>query len=408
MKKVLALLLISSLLLYGCASQNDGVKKTYSSNEKPSEITGVSSENQTVGQSTVLSFTDISDPNLLTYVEDTVYSDLVGKLDSESYFVENVSAIYQSKEYLEELAYNSKENIYFGFKLSDIEKQFEGSKFIFTLGDDGQTVIQKFEEYDDTYDQVIKNVTIGTGVILLCVTVSLVSGAVGAPAVCLVFAASAKTGTIVALSSGLFSGCAAGVVTGIETNDFSKAVKSAALAGSDGLKWGAITGTIIGGATTASALKGATLGGLKMNQAAAIQKESKYPLDVIKQFNTIEQYEICKNAGLTSKMINGKTALIRKIDLNYVDEFGRTNLVRMRQNLSPLDPKTGIPYELHHIGQKMDSTLAILTKSEHIQGGNNKIWHIFEQASEIDRPVFAKQKADFWKAMAEHLVTTGG
>jgi hypothetical protein len=223
----------------------------------------------------------------------------------------------------------------------------------------------------------------------------------------MVFAASAKTGTVVALSSGVFSGCAAGVVTGIKTNDFSKAVKSATIAGSDAFKWGAITGTIIGGATAVTALKGATLGGLKMSQAAAIQKESKYPLDVIKQFKTTKQYEICKVAELKPTMINGKTALTRKIDLKYADELGRTNITRMKQGLSPLDPATAQPYELHHIGQKTDSTLAILTKSEHMQGGNNEIWHEFGKASEIVRDDFAKQRADFWKSLAESLSTGG-
>ena len=34
------------------------------------------------------------------------------------------------------------------------------------------------EVYDDTYDQIIKNVSIGSGVILICVTVSLVSSVI--------------------------------------------------------------------------------------------------------------------------------------------------------------------------------------------------------------------------------------
>lgn len=407
MRRILALLLIFSLILSSCSLKTNDDKKASTENSTSSEATSLSSVDLVDVNNSDISFTDISDPALLTYIEDTVYSDLVDKLSNENYFVENVSAQYVSKEYLEEIEYNSKENIYFGFTLSEIEKQFEGKKFVFTLGDDGKTTVKELEEYDDTYDKVIKNVITGSGVILLCVTVSLLTGVAGAPAVSMIFAASAKTGSVVALSTGVFSGCAAGVITGFETNDFGKAVKSAALAGSDGFKWGAISGAIIGGATTATALKGATLNGLKMSQAAAIQKESKYPLDVIKQFSTIDQYEIFKKAGLTSKMINGKTALVRKIDLKYVDELGRTNLVRIRQNLSPLDPATGKAYQLHHINQKMDSTLAILTESEHIQAGNKGILHNLEKASEIDRNLFVNQKNDFWNAMADYL-TTGG
>mgnify|MGYP000799716493 FL=1 len=145
------------------------------------------------------------------------------------------------------------------------------------------------------------------------------------------------------------------------------------------------------------------LNGLSMNEAAQIQRESGYPLDVIKGFRTMEQYEVCQKAGLVPKMVNGKMALIRQIDLDFVDEMGRTNLMRMQQGLAALDPATGEAYQLHHIGQKMDSTLSILTEAEHMQNGNNQIWHLFGEASQIDRRVFDKQRASFWKNMAELL-----
>lgn len=70
----------------------------------------------------------------------------------------------------------------------------------------------------------------------------------------------------------MFSGVSAGVVKGIETGDLNESMKAAALAGSEGFKWGAISGTIAGGAGEAIALKGATLNGLTMNEAALIQK----------------------------------------------------------------------------------------------------------------------------------------
>ncbi len=118
----------------------------------------------------------------------------------------------------------------------------------------------------------------------------------------------------------------------------------------------------------------------------------------------MEQYEVCQKAGLVPKMVDGKMALIRQIDLDFVDEMGRTNLTRMQQGLAALDPATGEAYQLHHIGQKMDSTLAILTRAEHMQNGNNEIWHIFGKNSEIDHKVFAKQSKAFWKYMANLLL----
>ena len=352
-------------------------------------------------------FSGMSDPNLLRYTEATIYDNLVSALDSDEYFVENVSAVYISQEYIDELAYNSQANIYFGYTLSELADQFQGKKYVFTLGDDGTTIVTEFEDYDDTYDRALKNVAIGTGVILVCVTVSVVTAGVGAPAISMIFAASAKTGTIMALSGGTIGGISAGIVTGIETGDMDQALKAAALAGSEGYKWGAISGAISGGASEAIALKGATMNGLTMNEAAIIQRESKYPIDVIKQFSSIEQYEICKAAGLRPVTINGKTSLIRAIDLDYVDELGRTNLQRMEQGLAAIDPDSGIAYELHHIGQKTDSTLAILTKSEHMQGGNNTIWHEFGQASEVhnaaNEALWNKQRQSYWRQLAKVL-----
>ncbi len=202
-----------------------------------------------LNEPTMPEFTGLDDTALATYLEDSVYSELVSELNSADYFVENVSALYVSKEYLEEIDYNSQENIYFGFKLSELDEVFQGTRYVFTLGDDGSTTVREFQKYDDTYDRVIRNVIIGSGVILLCVTVSAVTGGLGAPAVSLIFAASAKTGAIMGLSSGLFSGVSAGVIKGIETGNMEEAVKAAALAGSDSFKWGAITGAITGGRT---------------------------------------------------------------------------------------------------------------------------------------------------------------
>lgn len=428
MKKLLAALLSCVMALTGCTvkSSNTNTSKqvevttvlteemttlvdeqiTSSQNSQPDTVSQMTYDTNSEEYINSLGFSSLNDADFMRYVEDTVYSDLVNQLNSNDYFVENVEAVYISKEYLDELAYNSQENIYFGYKLSELDEAFQGQKYIFTLGDNGQTDVKLFEEYDDTFDKVIRNVAIGTGVILLCVTVSVVTGGLGAPAASMIFAASAKSATVFALSSGVISGVSAGVVEGLQTHDFDKAIKAAALKGSEGFMWGAVTGAVVGGATEAIALKGATMNGLTMNEAATIQKETKYPLDVIKQFSNMDQYQICKDAGLTAKMVNGKTALIRNIDLNYIDEAtGLTNLELMQQGKAAIDPVSGIAYDLHHIGQKTDSTLAILTKAEHMQNGNNKIWHVFDKASEVHAPGnnWDKQRAEFWIEMAKLL-----
>jgi len=395
MKKLIALILVFSLLT-SCTLQVNNSKLASSNTQTQQQVQYAFTEES------IPQFTGLDDPALLIYMEDAIYGDLVAALDSEMYFVENVQTVYISKEYLEEVAYNSQENIYFGYTLSALDAYFQGPRYIFTLSEDGQTTVTEFSKYDDTYEQILRNVAIGTGIILICVTVSVVSGGLGTPAVSMIFAASAKTGTIMGLSSGALSGISAGIVTGIETGDFDMAMKAAALAGSEGFKWGAISGTIAGGTDTAIALKGATLSGLTMNEAALIQSQSGYPLDVIKQFSSMEQYYICRDAGLSPHMVNGNMALIRNIDLNFVDDMGRTNLQRMRLGLAPLD-SSGTAYELHHIGQHANSTLAILTKSEHIQGGNHKIWHILGESTEVHGTgnTWDMQRQQFWRQFAE-------
>ena len=205
--------------------------------------------------------------------------------------------------------------------------------------------------------------------------------------------------TVFALSSGVISGVSAGVVEGIQTHDFDKALKAAALKGSEGYMWGACTGAITGGASEAIALKGATMNGLTMNQAATIQKESKYPLDVIKQFKSMEEYQVYKDAGLTAQMIDGKLALMQNIDLNYKstlpDGTEVTNLQRMLKGYAPLDSATGKAYQLHHIGQKADGTLAVLTEAQH--QGNSAILNTIGKESEINRAAFDKVRKAFWE-----------
>lgn len=395
MKKIIAIVLASILFLTGCTTSN-----TIDGEQQVDEIKNVSVDISELTQD--VTYEELSEPELLTYVENCVYDELVEKLDGETYFVENVEAIYYSKEYLEELAYNSQSNIYFGFTLEEIDQFFEGDRYVFTLGDDGQTSVQAFEEYDDTYDQILKNVALGTGIIFICVTVSFLTGG-SAPAVSMIFAASAKSGTVMALSSGFIGSVAAGVVTAIETEDFEETIKSMMLVGSESFKWGAFTGVVSGGATEAIALKGATLKGLTMNEAAMIQKESKYPLDVIKQFHSIEEYNVFKNANLKPMVLDGKSLLVRNdINLDLVDEYGRTNLERMKLGLSALD-ENGLSYELHHVGQSADGTLAILSRSEH----DNAVLHGYKAVSEIDRNAFNKERKQVWMALA-NLIENGG
>lgn len=405
MKKIISVALICALMisiLSGCAASNSSLilLTTTPASIASKRLTAVKG-----GQGALPSFRGLNDPELLDYLEDSIYGELVADLNSDEYFVENVSAVYISKEYLEEMAYNSKTNIFFGYSLEELDAQFQGTRYVFTLGDNGETVVEPFSPYDDTYDRVIRNVAIGTGVILVCVTVSVVTAGAGAPAISLIFAASAKTGAAMALSGAALGGASSAIITGLQTHDVEQTLKAAALGGSEGFKWGAVSGAIGGGAHEAIALKGATLNGLSMTDAATIQKETKLPLSFIKNFHSKEEFEIYKAANLSVEKIGGSFAYSRIVDMNSVitDSYGKTmtNAERILAGNSPVDPSTGIPYELHHIGQEPTSPLAILTKAEHMQGGHNKVLH-FRIESDVEHGYeWTKQVSEFWNAYLE-------
>lgn len=252
MKKIIALLLACMLILTGCAPSNSSGSTIKETSDPSTESTSdISSKEEAIDEPLLeqedVSFKELNDPELLQYIRDTVYADLEYRFHSDDYIIDDIQAIYISKEYIEELDYNSKENIFFGYTLSELRERFQGEKYVFTLDDNNETTVQAFENFDQTFGKVLKNVAIGSGVILVCVTVSVVSGGVGAPATSLVFAASAKSATIAALSSGTFSAVTAGVVDGYQNKDFDSAIKAAALKGSEGFKWGAISGAVLGG-----------------------------------------------------------------------------------------------------------------------------------------------------------------
>lgn len=389
MKKILALLLIVSLM--ACSL-------TASFAEEAQLPAGSVPE---------AGFSGMNDPNLLRYTEDAIYENLVATLDSDEYFVENVSAVYISQEYIDELAYNSQANIYFGYTLQELAEQFQGKKYIFTLGDDGSTIVTEFEEYDDTYDRALKNVAIGTGVILVCVTVSLVSAGAGTPsAISIIFSAAAKGGIKMALSGGALGGVSAGIVTGVQTGDWEEALKAAALASSKEFKWGAIAGAINSGVGEAISLRGDPASKLTPKQLAIIQKATKYPLDVIKEFDSTDEYEVCLDAGLIARMVGGCTALVPDdIDLGYTSELpdGRdvSNLTRMLEGYAPLDPATDLAYQLYPIGQSVNGTLAVLTESQY--QGNTAILSMVEKASESNQSVSVAIQQDFWMSFGQIL-----
>ena len=211
MKKIiLSLVLVISIVMSGCSFQLSDKTR---GNEDKSNVRMKESNMENV------SFTGLNDPEIQSYVEENVYQSVLKNIDTNEYFVENVQAVYISQEYIDDLTYNSQSNVFFGYTLADLDMEFEGEKYVFNVDDNGKTKVELFEEYDDTYEQIIKNVAIGTGVILICVTVSVITAGADAPAIAYIFAGAAKSGTGFALSSAAIGGTASSAITYAKTGN---------------------------------------------------------------------------------------------------------------------------------------------------------------------------------------------
>ncbi len=247
MKRIIALLLSVVMLLSGCTQATPPASDDTLSSTAPTD--------NVIWEDVEPQYASLDDENLLCYVENAVYTELVQTLDPDMFYVEEVSTTFISKEYLEEIEYNSKSNIFFGYSLEDLDTMFQGTRYVFTLDESGQTGVQELIEIEDeTYDQIIKNVAIGTGVILVSATVAIITknpaaSATAGRTVKIIFTASsmgAKSGTIVALKSAGFGGTAAAIMEAIQTGDIQRILESGLLGASEGFKFGAIFGTAKG------------------------------------------------------------------------------------------------------------------------------------------------------------------
>ena len=100
-----------------------------------------------------INYLGLNDDRLLNRVENLVYTEALRSLDSDKYVLENVQAVFISKEYIDEVMFNSQTNVYFGYTLDELNDIFQGTRYVFTLGDDGQTTVQPFEEIEIPHGQ---------------------------------------------------------------------------------------------------------------------------------------------------------------------------------------------------------------------------------------------------------------
>ena len=392
MRRLLTALLCACLVLSGCATT-------------PSSETQIV---EPVSYHYPDEYASPADPEIAEGLEESVYASLREALNSEDFLIDEVEVAYVSQEYLDELQYNSQENVFFGYTLPEIRDYFEGVPYVFTV-ENGVTVVKPFEDYDDTWEQVAVNVATGTGVIAVCATVTVLAPAVGAPtAVTAIFTFATGGAVSGAVVDAAISGVFTGITTGVQTGDIEQAIKAAALSASEDYKCGAIIGAAAAGAAEGVGLlkaskyaKKAGEAGLTMSEAAKVQLESGFSLKTIRNMRNMDEYEVYKSAGLKECIVKTpegiRRVLARDLDMKITDKDGRTNLQRMEKGLNPID-ENGVTYDYNHVGQKNDGTLALLSKHEHRMSGLHS-----KQMSEIERNAFNREKRQINKISAAQL-----
>ena len=280
MKKIVALVLAMAMTATGCASakpgdtapeaaaQNSGTNGTEAAAAEGTSaapeasavatITGEMSDAEAseFGKTIVarlselntddVTFDRMDDPALLRYLDDEICCDMDYALQDDDYHVESVRAIFVPKEYLEGLNYESAANIFFGITMAELDQQFTGTRYIF-VPEENETTVSAFEAYDEAYANAIKNAAGETGVILLGVTASITSLGPEAPAIGVIFATSAGSGTEMVSSGALYGGIAAATVKGIQNKNMKAVPEVAALGAGENFKWSAIGGTLADG-----------------------------------------------------------------------------------------------------------------------------------------------------------------
>ena len=147
---------------------------------------------------------------------------------------------------------------------------------------------------------------------------------------------------------------------------------------------------------------------LTSEQKEQIKNETHWSGEVVDHIRSMDEYEkVYKPADLHEQKVDGRTCLVKNIDMDYVSpKTGLSNREAMAKGASPLDAKTGEKLELHHMGQNYDAPLAELCENSEHGDGNDKILHdknteswrndtqLKNQYQNVDRPNHWKERAE--------------
>ncbi len=147
--------------------------------------------------------------------------------------------------------------------------------------------------------------------------------------------------------------------------------------------------------------------GLTEDEKAKIIEETGWSAEIANCIESMDQYEVYKNADLHEAEIDGRKCLVKDIDMDYVDpKTGLTNRQLMSEGRAPIDSKTGEKIELHHMGQDFNSPFAELcTNSEHGDGKDailhDKKVESWRQDPEKKNHYNNVQRPNHWRARAK-------
>lgn len=147
---------------------------------------------------------------------------------------------------------------------------------------------------------------------------------------------------------------------------------------------------------------------LTSEQKEQIKNETHWSGEVVDNIRSMDEYEkVYKPADLYEQKVDGRTCLVKNIDMDYVSpKTGLSNRQAMEKGASPVDAKTGEKLELHHMGQNYDAPLVELCENSEHGDGNDKILHdknteswrndtqLKNQYQNVDRPNHWKERAE--------------
>ncbi len=187
----------------------------------------------------------VSDPGFLQQIGDAVYADVTGLLHSDDYAVTSVSAVFVSREYLEEVRYNSLPNVFFGYSVQELDEQFAGEKYFFTPDENNQMTVRTLETMEKAQPEWLRLLNIdpnAEGLFELRVSTRIYTGGEEMPAVSFLLFAAPDDAVELSVSEGKIAAVAAAAIEGIRTKSIGKAVNAARQAYGEGFSWNAVTG----------------------------------------------------------------------------------------------------------------------------------------------------------------------